>query len=161
MKKDTPPAVALAFAAAFLATMFVSEARASDLYIIAHAASKHGATSENYKFNEINPGAALRLDITDTHGVQVGVYRNSYFKTTAYAVYQYTPLAIGPVRLGGFAGLATGYREHSTVNVGALSVVGGAYAVADIGGYTVAFRGVPKISPKTAGVVTVEFGFKF
>jgi hypothetical protein len=89
------------------------------------------------------------------------MYRNSYYKTTAYAVYQYTPVAVGPVRIGGFAGLASGYKAQSALNVGALSVVGGAYAVADVGGYTMAVRAVPKISPKVAGVVSVELGFKF
>ena len=161
MKKDTAPAIALGLAATFLAALFACEARAADTYIIAHVASKHGPAADSYKFNEVNPGAALRLDLTDTHGVQAGAYRNSYYKTTAYAVYQYTPLRIGAVRIGGFAGLASGYKAQSALNVGALAVVGGAYAVADFDSYTVAVRAVPKISPKTAGVVTLEIGFKF
>jgi hypothetical protein len=161
MNKYTAVNIALAAGVIAVVALLSCEARAADTYVIAHAASVHGATSDNYKFNEVNPGAALRVDLTDTQGVQAGVYRNSYYKTTAYAVYQYTPLAIGPVRVGGFAGLASGYKAQSTLNVGALSVVGGAYAVADVGGYTVAVRAVPRISPKTVGVITVEVGFKF
>lgn len=161
MNKDTAPAIALGLCAAFLAALFAGEARAADTYVIAHGASKHGSTADSYKFNEVNLGAALRLDLTDTHGLQAGVYRNSYYKLTAYAGYQYTPVRIGAVRLGGFVGLASGYKAQSALNVGALSVVGGAYAVADFDSYTVAVRAAPKMSPKTTSVVALEVGFKF
>jgi hypothetical protein len=159
MKKDTPVAAALAAAALALTAILATEARASDTYLIVHGASRHGASAQT--FNEVNAGAAIRVDLTDTHGVQAGVYRNSYYKTTVYAGYQYTPVRVGVVRLGGFAGFASGYAQHTSLNVGSLSLMAGAYAVADIGRITVALRAVPKVSPKTASVVAVEVGFKF
>jgi hypothetical protein len=60
MKKDRPVAITLALVTVALAALLATEARAAHTYVVAHVASKHGATSDNYQFNEVNPGAALQ-----------------------------------------------------------------------------------------------------
>jgi hypothetical protein len=129
--------------------------------VVLHAGSQHGATHDGYKFNQANPGVALKLQLADDWSVQAGVYKNSYYKTTAYVVGQYTPLHMGRVSVGAFAGLATGYSHVSTANLGRASVVAGLYATVDLDQVTVGLRAVPKISPKTVGVATLELGYKF
>lgn len=169
--KLSEKAIALMCGVAIVAVCFSTEAKAQDSTLTAHAASQvtivlhagsqHGSTSDGYKFNQVNPGAALKLQLTDDWSLQGGVYKNSYYKITAYAVAQYTPVHIGPVSVGAFAGLATGYSHVSTLNLGRASVVAGLYASIDFGQVTIGLRAVPKISPKTTGVATLEFGYKF
>lgn len=161
--KISDKAIALACGAAIVAVCFSSEAKAQDgqLSVIVHTASKHSATPDDYKFNEVNPGAALKLQLNQDWSLQAGGYRNSYYKPTVYAVAQYTPLHIGNVSVGAFAGLASGYAHVSQLNVGKVSVVGGFYAVAQFDNLSVAVRAVPKITPKQAGVATLEFGYAF
>lgn len=114
-----------------------------------------------FKFNEVNPGVAIRAEFDQDWSVQGGVYKNSYYKTTLYGVVQYTPLHVAGVRLGGFVGLGTGYTAHSAANVGPFSLLGGAVAIAQVGNASVAVRVVPKLSSGTTGVRTLELGYRF
>jgi hypothetical protein len=140
----------------------VAAQEASAYSLVVHTASRHSNVQGGYTFNEVNLGLAIRTNLTSDLSLQGGVYRNSYYKTTVYAVGQYTPLRVGSLKLGGFAGLATGYDHVSQLNIGKLSVVGGLLATVDAGGgMNVSIRAVPKIQPKQAGVVTIEFGYRF
>jgi hypothetical protein len=160
MNKYTAVNLALAAGVITVIALLATEAKADTQYsLMAHTVSKHGATFD--KMNEVNPGAAIRADFNDDWSVQAGIYKNSYFKNTVYSVGQYTPLHLGSMRLGGFAGLASGYSAHTEVKVGSLSVVAGALAVVDIGAITVGLRAVPKMQPKQAGAVTFEIGYRF
>jgi hypothetical protein len=120
--------------------------------VMAHGASKHGATHNNYQFNEVNPGAALRLGYNRELSLQVGAYKNSFYKQTVYGALQYTPVGNDLVRVGGFAGLASGYQRN---------VVGGMMLDAQYGAAITTVRYAPKISKDTTCVVTFEVGFKF
>jgi hypothetical protein len=60
-------------------------------------------------YNGINPGLGIEIDRADWK-LGAGVYHNSLRRTSIYASAGYTPLHVGPVHLGAFAGLATGYN---------------------------------------------------
>jgi hypothetical protein len=145
-----------------MTAVLATDAKADTQYsTIIHLASKHGSTADNYKFNEVNPGFAIRAEFDRDMSIQGGVYKNSYKKTTAYAALQYTPVKLGNVRFGGFAGMGTGYTAHSVANVGPLSALAGAMAVANFGKMSLTFRGAPKLGSGTASVVAIEVGYKF
>jgi hypothetical protein len=142
-----------AIALVALGVILSTEAKAETEYsLIAHVASKHGLTRDNYRFNEANPGLAIRAQFNGDWSAQSGIYHNSYYRTTVYAVGQYTPLHLGAVRFGAFAGLSTGYDKP---------VAGGLMAIIDAGAFSLTVRGAPAIGKGTAAVATIEFGYKF
>lgn len=155
--------IAVLCGAAIVAVCSAPQVKAEPLQytLVIHGASHHGAAPDGYKFNQVNPGAAIKLSLNSDWSVQAGGYRNSYYKSTAYAVAQYTPLRIGDVSLGAFAGLASGYSHVSQLNVGKASVVAGLYAVAQLDKINVAMRVVPKTTPKQAYVAAFEVGYSF
>lgn len=63
-------------------------------------------------YNGSNPGAGLELRTSDTWGYAAGFYRNSDRHISRYAFVDVTPLNVGPVYLGGIAGLVNGYSAH-------------------------------------------------
>jgi hypothetical protein len=141
------------YAIALVSVILSTEAKAETQYsLIAHVASKHGSTRDNYRFNEVNLGLAIRAEFNGDWSVQSGIYKNSYYRTTVYAVGQYTPLHFGAARFGAFAGLGTGYDKP---------VAGGLMAIIDAGAFSLTVRGAPAIGKGTAAVATIEFGYKF
>jgi len=46
---------------------------------------------------------------SDDKAVAVGQYKNSIYKTSHYAYFDYEPLKMGPVRAGALAGVVDGY----------------------------------------------------
>lgn len=99
-------------------------------------------------WNETNAGMGLRYTFSEQWSVQAGAYNNSTEKQTVYALATWTPLQLGPVRAGLFAGVATGYT---------VPVIGG--AAVELGPVTV--RVVPKVRNATPLVVAVEVGVPF
>lgn len=59
-------------------------------------------------FNQRNPGAGVECDARDW-AVAAGEYKNSYSRTTAYAVGAWLPAHWRNWSFGAFAGPATGY----------------------------------------------------
>lgn len=116
---------------------------------------------QSFKYNEINPGIAIRAEFDRDWSVQGGIYKNSYNNTTVYATLQYTPVQVANVRFGGFVGMGTGYTAYSMANVGKLSVLGGAMAIAEFGNMSLTLRGLPKLGKGTVSVVALEAGYKF
>lgn len=100
------------------------------------------------QWNEANVGLGIRNTFSDDWSIQGGVYRNSVDETTVYAVANYTPLHIGPLRAGGFAGLASGYKKP--VIAGGLIEAG-----------PVSVRIIPEIKGVTPLTIGVEIGIKF
>lgn len=119
--------------------------------IVIHGVSKH---SGNKVYNEVNTGAAFRYQQSESLSYQAGVYDNSYNKTTVYGIVQYTPLTLGDkVKLGGFAGLATGYDMPG---------IGGLMGDMSLSKrITMTVRHVLKISKSTGSVTAIELGYKF
>lgn len=124
--------------------------------VVIHTVSHHFQDRGNGKaWNEANTGIGVRHETSENTSVQVGVYRNSIDRTSAYVVGDWTPIGVGPVRVGAFAGAATGYERFKVAPVGGL--------VARVMGerYGVTFRAAPKVSGYSAAVVTVELNIRF
>lgn len=76
-----------------------------------HAKPRAEFDSTGREWNERNVGSGIRHTFSDTWSVQAGAFRNSLDRTTVYAVANYTPVQFGALRVGGFAGLGTGYKS--------------------------------------------------
>jgi len=91
--------------------------RPTDISLVGHGLSKHAVQGRKSgkPYNETNPGAAIRVGLSQDWAVQVGGYRNSYNKNSGYVIADWSPLswrhATSCIRLtgGAFAGVATGY----------------------------------------------------
>lgn len=88
---------------------------AGELSLQLHGLSWHAAPRAEFdntgrEWNERNGGLGIRHTFSDTWSVQAGAYRNSVDRTTVYAVANYTPVQFGALRVGGFAGVGSGYR---------------------------------------------------
>lgn len=64
------------------------------------------ATGEIKKHNNVNPGVTYLFD----NGFGIGVYKNSYYKTTVHVDYRYMLTD----NFGAFIGIGTGYSEQKT-----------------------------------------------
>lgn len=86
-----------------------------EVYLTASVASYH--LNRNKGLNETNPG----LGFTLTDGVlsrSVGAYKNSFNRTSVYAVAGYMPIKIGNhFRFGIVGGLVTGYSDKPVLPV--------------------------------------------
>lgn len=79
-----------------------------DFHLQLHGASYHFDRSR--KWNERNVGIGLRYQINPDWAVQAGTYDNSFNRRTNYLAATWTPLHAGPVALGVFGGLVSGYK---------------------------------------------------
>ena len=133
------------------------------LAIAAYVKQSHGAEvdvsvagfSEHSKpgFNAINPGLGARV-ANGALAWEAGEYRNSYRRTSAYAIAEYTPIRIGAASAGVFGGVASGYSKQED---GARPFVGGFSVRYQPGRFGVALKIVPPAGPGSAGFVAVEF----
>lgn len=70
----------------------------------------HHFQPERRDWRETNPGAGIEKEFSGTPWVATaGYFRNSYDRDTFYAGARWMPFALGPVRLGVFGLLASGY----------------------------------------------------
>lgn len=142
MKKFTA-AIALALLAT---TAAASEGWTLQLHGLSwHAAPRAGFDNSNRDWNERNEGLGVRNTFSDTWSVQFGAYRNSIDRTTIYAVANYTPVQVGGVRIGGFAGIGSGYRQQPVFLGGGL---------VELGPVSV------RIIPPVKGVTPLTFGLE-
>lgn len=154
--------LAMALTCLFVAGLLYSErARAddSDWHLAIHGLSSHGAHHQpgiGTRYNERNVGAGLRLQLDPAVDVQVGAYRNSYDRTSAYAVGTWLPAQLGPLRVGAFAGLT----NHYPMRDGRVVPVGGLAARLQGDTFSATLRAVPAVAGKTTGVVAIEFGVR-
>lgn len=108
-----------AAAAALLATVTASANAALELdefNIAPHrdwltiSGVSHHFQSDRRDWREVNPGFGMEREFTGTPWVtSAGYFRNSYDRNTFYLGGRWMPLGIGPVRLGAYGLLATGY----------------------------------------------------
>ena len=97
--------------------LLATTACASDVWSLQlHGLSWHAAPRAEFdntgrEWNERNVGLGIRHTFSDTWSVQAGAFRNSVDRTTVYAVANYTPVQFGALRVGGFAGLGSGYKS--------------------------------------------------
>ena len=126
----------------------------AETHLQLHGISKHVEQRAVGEWNERNVGLGLRKQYNPDFGVQVGLYRNSISRTTAYALAQYTPLHVGKLSGGMFAGLASGYNYRYPVAGGLLATYQGSV-------YSTTVRYIPTIKGVATGVVALEVGVKF
>ena len=135
---------------------FSGAAAAGDFSVIAHGASHHfSERAHGAAWNEKNVGLGLRYAFDADLSVQTGIYRNSEFKNSAYLLSDYTPLHIGPVSIGGFAGVASGYAAR------AVQPVAGAVARVTYQRVSLAVRAAPKSGVGGSAVVSAELAISF
>jgi hypothetical protein len=72
--------------------------------------SYHFNQSKDY--NENNFGLGVERRYADDWRGHAGFYRNSLDRTTVYGLASYTPYRFGEWRVGGAAGLGTGYNSR-------------------------------------------------
>lgn len=120
-----------------------------------HSISHHTQPRPNGgNWNENNAGIALRYALNSSVSAQAGVYRNSINRSSAYALVDWTPLEVGPLLLGGFAGSVTGYSPDPRL-------MGGLLVRYQPGRFSATVRGVPKVPGNSSGNLSLELGWKF
>ena len=143
-ERSSPWLLALYAAAFCAATLPAHKTEAAELVL--HLGSAHSHAG----YNNTNPGAGLRLD----NGIAFGAYRNSYRRSTVYAVWQPDwPLGDTGLRAGFFIGAATGYRVatgHAVSPMAAITLRWG----------PVQLLAIPAISPKHASVIHAALVFQ-
>lgn len=130
----------------------ITSANADELSFIGHGFSKHLV---NHNFNERDFGAALRLERND-FAIQVGAYRNSFYKDTVYSGVDWSPLhydlgSCFKLDAGLYAGGATGYKYTVTP-------MAGVQAAVKCNDVFVRVRAMPDPFFKSKGVAAVEVG---
>lgn len=143
------------FLSALILMFIVSIASAGELHLQLHGISEHDKPRTNGKpWNEKNYGAGLRYQFDETWGVQAGAYRNSYDRQSKYLLLQHTPLHLGPVHVGFFAGYLDGYDTAHPLGAGALATLQGDRL-------SLTARLVPRSKWTNTAVVSLELGFRF
>lgn len=127
---------------------------AGELSLQLHGLSWHAQPRSDFErggreWNERNVGLGVRNTFSEEWSVQAGFFRNSIDRTTVYAIASYTPLKLGAVRAGGFAGVGSGYR-NAPLLAGGLLEVG-----------PVSLRIIPPIKNLTPLTIGGEVGVKF
>ena len=116
---------------------------------------------DGQKLNGVNPGLGIRVKggIFDEDGaLTIGEYYNSYRKTTAYALYEYTPLHYGRFDIGGFGGLVIGYTSSQN---GINPLAAGAVVRVKLGDRSgITFHAVPPVGADSAGFVSINFDYR-
>ena len=99
---------------------------ADDLFVDINLHAHHFNRNDvaKYNLNEVNPGIGLHFVDGNYHKL-IGAYKNSDRNTSTYALLAWTPIVLGPVRIGAVSGLVTGYEEP-------FQFAGGAYIVAKL-----------------------------
>lgn len=106
-------------------------------------------------FNGLNPGAILECEENSTHAFSGGSYLNSLSRTSLFVSHRYTPLELGPARLGIMYGLVSGYEAN---NGRAIPVVLPA-AVIDWARFGLAVSAWPSIHGLGPAGVAIQFRF--
>lgn len=123
-----------------LLLMLTSLQASADSFRI-HGVSHH---FDSGSWNESNVGVGYRID-GNVINYQLGVYKNSMYSTTVYALADYKVLLTS----GLFLGLATGYKAP---------VIGGLFVDFPKSGVTLRF--IPAVRNVTPAVLAAEIGFK-
>lgn len=136
-------------------------AKAEPLSLVLHGFSAHfNHPDNNRQWNETHPGVGLRYEHSSELATQLSfVSKNSFDRPSFYVLGEYTPLRAGWLRLGAFAGLATGYAH-------AVQPVGGALLRLDFADFGLALRYVPRVgsgccSKYSTAVASVEMSLPF
>jgi len=128
----------------------------SSVGIVGTGLSYHIVERTNPPYNEVNSGAALRLNLNNDIAIQSGFYDNSYNRRSNYAILDYSPYKLlkqndcGNIDGGGFLGAASGYKTYPVP-------VGGIQGAIHCGDFYVRTRVTP--APIAGAVISVEVGY--
>ncbi|SCC93614.1 conserved exported hypothetical protein [Thiomonas sp. X19] len=111
----------LAAVTALLLSTAPLAAHAGTLSLDLSTACIHDKAAARRSLNQVNPGLGVAYQITPDVGLSGGFYRNSFRRTSAYALAAWTPLHLAlpaglTVRLGLAGGLVSGYAHVSPVS---------------------------------------------
>lgn len=114
-------------------------------------------THRERNHNEVNGGFGIEYQHSDARATMLGVYRNSQDRWSRYALYQWTPVAMGKyVRVGAQGGLVDGYRKLGVTPV----IVPTASIETRRYGLNVSF--LPEVkSANNAAAITLQFKARF
>lgn len=141
--------------ACWIVGAYFTNARA-DTWITPGAVSYHleRTQDDGASWNETNYGLGVEHELSDKVAIMVGAYRNSLDAWTRYAMVQYTPLQVGPVRLGAMVGVADGYGQGIQPALAPVATIEGKRF-----GVNVSF--IPEVeSLKTAAVFAVQLKWR-
>lgn len=148
---------AINWALALILSAVILAPTAQGAELVVHGVSHHFNDRQHPDgrgWNERNEGAGLRWSMSPVLHVQTGAYRNSIDRTSLYALGEWLPVAVGPVQLGVFGGVATGYPSlHYGVGapMARVNISDRAALVA---------RWTPKLSDKGSAVLSFELAVK-
>jgi hypothetical protein len=86
------------------------EARADEWYLSPGGVSLHQDRHAGY--NEVNTGLSATWKRDDEVAVSAGQYGNSLHRRSYFAAVRWTPVQVGPLRVGVLAGAVTGYEAN-------------------------------------------------
>lgn len=87
-------------------------ATARNRYIVAYDLSVHAQQPGNgKKWNELNVGLGIRYEINSDWSIQTGQFKNLLRVKSSYVIADYTPISLGGVQAGAFAGRVSGYPQ--------------------------------------------------
>lgn len=135
-------------------------ASAGSLRLSINLASYHTQAWARDRLNQTNPGLGIEWRQSREMAVLVGAYRNSYDRTTTYALAQWMPLQLGEreswhVDAGVVGGFATGYTRTENPCaplIGALAL----RLAAPRSRYEVTMVGVPNFGAGQSGFIGLQ-----
>lgn len=132
-----------------------SQTRQDDRH--AHVDCRTVVDSHKEPYESLNYGAGLRYGFNDNYAAQVGVYRNSYDRTSVYAVGEALYRVAPHTRIGIAGGLVNGYIYHD----GQFTVMGALTVRQQVSDRVeVVARVIPPVHPKVAGAVALELAYR-
>lgn len=119
-------------AVVILGLMTTNIAKASTPYIDLIGPSFHTvkADIDGRVYNNATYGVGLGVTMGQYSSIEIGIYRNSFYKASIYTEFDYTPIRFGRLNFGGGVGLVSGYQKFS--GGGYLIPMGGAVVDYDI-----------------------------
>ncbi|WP_133478819.1 hypothetical protein [Cognatilysobacter segetis] len=123
-----------------------------------NVASHHFGSADEFlgpgeHFNQSNYGAGLEWEWRPRHGASIGYYRNSVYEDSWYALYHYTPLALGRhVRVGAMVGLVNGYPGYNGGDAAPAGALVAKIEYRRIGANLIYLPHVPGSTPNTLGL---------
>ena len=132
--------------------------RTPEWWIDVNVASYHFESADDYlgpgeHFNQRNYGAGIEAQWQPRHGASVGYFRNSVHEDSWYALYHYTPLALGRhVRVGAMVGLVSGYPGYNDGNAAPAGALVAKVEYRRVGANLIFLPHVPGSTPATLGL---------
>lgn len=115
-----------------------------------HVAAYHADAG----YNNDTPGAGVLCALSPDVRLAAGTYFNSIRKQSAYAGAAWQPWGVGPLRVGAYAGVVTGYRAGAMPFAAAVASIPAGRAELHL----IGIPAVPDVTPATAEL-SVSFNF--